>query len=260
VLGSNVFNLAALLGLGAVVASRIALHRKVAALGGAIALWVAIVSLVTVMRIVDPVVGLLLVLGVLGPYILMLGLERAKLHALPLPTRWIAWLAAAVDEEEFELEVAIRPPRGTSVDALVAAGALVVVVAASVAMERGASALGQRYNISEIVVGGLVLAAATSLPNAVAGVHLARRGRGAAALSTTLSSNTLNVAAGLLIPAVVVGLGRPSGDELLAACWYVGLTALTLAFAYAERGLRRWAGWVVIAGYAAFVAALLSSS
>src|ERR1700692_844066 len=34
VLGSNIFNLAALLGLGAVVAGRIGLHRKVVALGG----------------------------------------------------------------------------------------------------------------------------------------------------------------------------------------------------------------------------------
>src|ERR1700678_4072259 len=40
VIGSNVFNLAALLGLGAVVAGRIGLHRKVVLLGGVIALWV----------------------------------------------------------------------------------------------------------------------------------------------------------------------------------------------------------------------------
>src|SRR3984957_6214333 len=37
VLGSNVFNLAALLGLGAVVAGRIGLHRKVVGLGGGVA-------------------------------------------------------------------------------------------------------------------------------------------------------------------------------------------------------------------------------
>jgi cation:H+ antiporter len=41
VIGSNVFNLAALLGLGAVVAGRIRLHRRVVVLGGAVAMWVA---------------------------------------------------------------------------------------------------------------------------------------------------------------------------------------------------------------------------
>jgi cation:H+ antiporter len=43
VIGSNIFNLAALLGLGAVVAGRIVLHRKVVALSGAVALWVSVV-------------------------------------------------------------------------------------------------------------------------------------------------------------------------------------------------------------------------
>ena len=48
VIGSNVFNLAALLGLGAVAAGRIALHRKVVALGGVVALWMAVVCVVSV--------------------------------------------------------------------------------------------------------------------------------------------------------------------------------------------------------------------
>src|SRR5271156_3950756 len=39
VIGSNVFNLAALLGLGAVVAGSIDLHRKVVLLGGAVGVW-----------------------------------------------------------------------------------------------------------------------------------------------------------------------------------------------------------------------------
>jgi cation:H+ antiporter len=43
VVGSNVFNLAALLGLGAVVAGGISLHRKVVALGGIVALLAALI-------------------------------------------------------------------------------------------------------------------------------------------------------------------------------------------------------------------------
>jgi hypothetical protein len=41
---------------------------------------------------------------------------------------------------------------------------------------------------------------------APARVHLAARGRGAATLSTALNSNNLNVMAGLLLPAAVIGL------------------------------------------------------
>jgi cation:H+ antiporter len=260
VLGSNIFNLAALLGLGAVVAGRIGLHRKVVALGGAVAVWMALVCLLTVVGLVDSAVGLALVLLVLLPYLALLGAPRATLRRFPLPARASGWLASAVEEEELELEVAIRPARGSLLDAAVAGLALLVVVAASVAMEHGASALGTRYKVAEIVVGGLVLAATTSLPNAMAAVHLARRGRGAAALSTTLNSNTLNLAAGLLVPALLIGLARPSGLTLMSAGWYLGLTLLTVAFAYADRGLRRSAGWLIIVGYAAFVATLLAAT
>ena len=44
---------------------------------------------------------------------------------------------------------------------------------ASVAMEQGASTLGTPFGVPQIVVGGLVLAAVTSLPNAVSAVYLA---------------------------------------------------------------------------------------
>jgi cation:H+ antiporter len=209
---------------------------------------------------VDPAVGLVLVLAVLVPYVVLLALRRTQRRRLPLPRRWVTWLASAVDEEELELEAAIRPRRGTLRDLLVAAAALIVVILATVAMERGASALGQHYSVAAVVVGGLVLAAVTSLPPAVAAVHLAAQGRGAAALSTAFTSNALNVTAGLLIPTLFIELARPSGQALLIAAWYVGLTYLTLALAYVGRGLGRGAGWVIIAGYAAFVVAVLAVS
>ncbi len=260
VIGSNVFNLAALLGLGAVVAGGLRLHRKVILLGGSVAIWVAFLCLLTVTGLVSPIGGLVLVLIVLVPYLVLLGAHRRSLGWIPLPIRAAKWLASAVDEEELELVVAIRPPRGSGFDALVAGASLVVVIGASVAMERGASTLGVHFGVAEIVVGGLVLAAVTSLPNAVAAVYLARNGRGEAALSTGLNSNTLNVAVGLLVPAAFVGLTAPSDPEVLIAGWYIGLTALTLVLAYVGRGLGRWSGWIIIGGYAVYVVTLLTVS
>jgi hypothetical protein len=94
------------------------------------------------------------------------------------------------------------------------------------------------------------------LPNAVSAVYLARRGRGAAVLSTALNSNAINVTAGLLIPAALTGLGPRSGQDVLVAAWYAGLTVLALALAYRGRGLGRMPGAVIIGGYLAFTVAL----
>ena len=260
IIGSNVFNLAALLGLGAVVAGRIRLHRKVVVLGGAVAMWIAAVCLAVVLGLLPAAAGLVLTVATVAVYGTVLGLGQRGLGRLPLPPAWISWLRRAVAEEESELEEAIRPEPASRQDVVVAAAALLVVVVASVTMERAASALGSRFAIPEIVVGGLVLAAVTSLPNAVAAVYLAARGRGAATLSTALNSNTLNVTIGLLLPATIIGLGRPTGQATLIAAWYLGLTAVTLAFAYRDGGITRGVGLLVIAAYLVFTGSVLVSA
>ncbi len=193
----------------------------------------------------------------LAPYVAVLGMRRARMERLRLPARWVRWLLAAVHEEETELAEAIRPGPGTWRDAVAALAALIAVVGASTVMEIAATAAGRRYAVADIVTGGLVLAVVTSLPNAVSAVYLARRGRGAAVLSTALNSNAINVVAGLLIPASLAGLGPGSGQGTLVAAWYAGLTVLALALAYRGRGVGRTAGMAIITGYLAFVTALI---
>jgi cation:H+ antiporter len=271
VIGSNVFNLAALLGLGAVVAGRISLHRRVVLLGGTVGAWVALACLLTITGWLSPLSGLALTLLALIPYLILLGEGRVRLArllgasqgrlaSLQIVRGFERWLVTAVAEEEQELTVAIRPARGRPVDAIVAGVALIVVVAASIVMERAGSRLGDHYGLPEIVTGGLVLAAVTSMPNAVAAVFLAARGRGAATLSTALNSNALNVVAGLLLPAVLTGLGTPSGQDTLIAVWYFGLTIVSLGFAYRDRGLRRPVGALIIGAYLVFIGSLLLAS
>jgi len=259
VLGSNVFNLAALLGLSALVAGRIALHRRVVVFEGFVALWVALMTVAAAARVVPPGLALLLTLVVFAPYVVVSSVPPVDRHRLPLPARAREWLASAVNEEEIELLAAIHPKRGRWTDAAAAVVALAVVVAASTVMERSASTLGVRWGVSTIVVGGIVLAAVTSLPNAVAAVYLASRGRASATLSEALNSNALNAIVGLMIPAVVLHADRLSAGGLVTAGWYAGLTLLTLALTYTVRGLDRRTGSLIIAGYLAFVVVLLST-
>jgi cation:H+ antiporter len=237
VIGSNVFNLAALLGLGAVVAGEITLHRRVIILEGTVAMLIAAVCLGVVLGGPGPGVGLFAAVAVLVPYMIVSGVSPERLGGLGLPRAWARWLSEAVIEEEHELEAAIHPPRADARDVIVAMLATGVVVSASVAMELTASTLGARHHVAQIVTGGLVLAGVTSLPNAVSALYLAVRGRGAATLSIALNSNALNVTIGLLLPGILVGLGAPSGQATLVAAWYLGLTAVTVTCAYAGRGL-----------------------
>src|SRR5450755_4934765 len=68
-LGSNVFNLAALLGVSALVAGRIGLHRRSILLEGIVGLWIALVGLAVVVVLLGPLVGLVLALAAFVPYV-----------------------------------------------------------------------------------------------------------------------------------------------------------------------------------------------
>jgi cation:H+ antiporter len=257
IIGSNVFNLAALLGMGALVAGSISLHRRVVILGGVVALWISLCCLATTMGVVPVLPSLVLASLVFVVYLAVLALRGRVEVRMPFAPHLATWLGAAIDEGELELEETIRPARGRPIDVLVAGAALLVVVLSSVAMERSASDLGRHFHISDAIVGGLILAAVTSLPNAVAAVHLASKGRGAAAMSTALTSNNLNVVVGLLIPGAIIGLATPSFAGTLTATSYVLLTVLVLVMAYAQKGLNRRSGSLIIGGYFLFVLLLL---
>jgi cation:H+ antiporter len=258
VLGSNVFNLAALLGLGALTAGRIRIHRDVVVFAGVAAGSIALVSVGAAAGALDPAVALGLTVVVFGPYVAVSAVSPRTLAGWPLPRGLSERLSRAVQDEEAELADAIHPRRGGPVDTALAGIAVVVVIFASVVMEHAATALGTHYRISGILVGGVVLAGLTSLPNAVAAIYLARRGRGSAVLSEALNSNSLNVLFGLLVPAVFVGLTHYGGAGLLVASWYAGLTGVSLILAYRGRGFGRASGAVVVCGYLAFVGVLLA--
>ena len=211
VLGSNVFNLAALLGLGAVVAGSIRLHRKVVVFSGTVAIVIGAACLLSVGGQLSAGVGLAVVLAVLVPFVALLGAHQRILGRLGLPARSAAWLEEAIVEEESELKESISPRRATNTDMLVAGGALVVVILASVAMERGATSLGAHFadpadHRRRPRTGG------RHQPSQCGLRHLpSPAGSGAAALSTALNSNSLNVTAGLLIPATLIGLAKTIG-------------------------------------------------
>ena len=260
VLGSNVFNLAALIGLGAVVAGGIKLHRRVVIFEGTVALWIAALSIAAVVSLITPVAALALALAVLAPSVYVSAVHPSGRSSLPLPSRLRSWLAGTVAEEEHELSDAIHPERGSPQDAAFAALALAVVVAASAAMERGAVlTLGARWAVPGVITGAIVLAAVTSMPNAVAAVFLARRGRASATLSEAFNSNTLNVLAGLLVPAVII-TGPGLGGALPIAIWYGVLTAATIALALAGRGINRRSGALIIAAYLVFAVTLIAKA
>ncbi len=249
VLGANVFNLAALLGLGALSAGRIALHRKVVILAGLPALLVAVMTTGLEHHVVGIWPVAIVLFATVIPYTAMLEFPRRVLSVFGLPPHAVEWVERAIAEDEDDLSTAIQPGVGSALDGYLALLMLALVVVASVVMERIASTIGTRGHLSSIVVGGIILAGVTSLPNAVAAIYLARHGRGAAALSTAMHSNMINVLAGLIIPSLFVGVGFATSTSSLLVLFYLCFTVSILVIAYWRKGLGRISGTVIVVAY-----------
>jgi cation:H+ antiporter len=257
VLGSNVFNLAGLVGLSALLAGQVRIGRRAALLEGTAALLVAGLAVLLVVGVLPPVAAAVLVVAVLVPYVWLASQRPSHLRRVGPHGAVQEWVSRAAVETQRAARSDHRARAATWRDVAIVPPALACVILASIGMVRAAVAAGDRLSISQAVMGTLVLAVLTSIPNALAAVRLALHGRGAAVISEAFNSNSANVLAGLCIPAAALGLGGRGGVGELTAWWAFAITAFTVWLIAAGRGIGRAAGAGIVLVYAAFVAVVI---
>lgn len=192
IFGSNIFNIAALIGLNAVIFGWIAVERPNVALNAGVAVWITAVIGAQAMGWLGPVSTGLLVLLVFGPYLALSSLTPERISQLP--SGLADWLAAALSAPEANTQNdGMRSL--TRADALSLVPLLAMIVITSVLLVRTATFLGNHWGIPDVWVGTFVIATLTGIPNMIAAMRLAFRGRGAALASEAFNSNTLNLQA-----------------------------------------------------------------
>jgi cation:H+ antiporter len=263
VLGSNLFNLAGLLGLSAALIGKVEQDRVGLLLHGSVAVVTTLAAAGLVMGWFAPLWTLVALLAVMTPYVAVLALAPAPLRRLPRPGAEA--LAASLYREGAGCldEPSDAPGNWGPVNwgpVWMILPSLAAILGGSVEMVRSALRLGQVWHVPAAVTGALVLAALTGLPNVYAALRLARQGRGGAVVSETLNSNTLNLLIGITIPALVFGLGRGGSASVLEVWWLLVLTLVALLLMFCRSQLPRWGGAVIIALYLAFVAVRLVQS
>ena len=80
---------------------------------------------------------------------------------------------------------------------------IVLIVAGSIGAVRSVTDLAHAWSIPDALVGVVILAILTSLPNAWTGVRFGLQDRGSALMSETLNSNSINLVAGIAVPAAL---------------------------------------------------------
>ncbi|HET6868011.1 MAG TPA: hypothetical protein VFH80_19015 [Solirubrobacteraceae bacterium] len=259
--GSNGFNLAAMIGLSALLSGRVRLPREVLVLEGLVGLLVTVVAGALLLGWLGPGVAAGCFALVVIPY-LVLVLVGARLleRRADRPRSPTARLARALHEHP----APERPPDTTAnpthhLLALIVVD-VAVIVAGSAGMVQTALTLADHWHVSGAILGVLILGPLTSIPNAATAVRLGRAGRGAALVGETFNSNTINLGAGVIIPSLIVTLAAASTLAKLQLAWLLAANLLTLVLLARPGGMRRAGAVALIVMYFAFVGGTLVGS
>jgi cation:H+ antiporter len=252
IVGSNAFNLAAMLGVSALVVGRVRVRVRTLLLEGGVGLAVTVIAIALLLGALPVAAALVLLACVLVPYVAV-AVAGARLAAHPrLPASVVRFIHSAIEEDESPAVPQRAIHFATRRQLLLMAGDVVLIVAGSVGMVQAALSLGSRWGIASALVGVLVLGPLTSLPNALTGVRLGLARRGAALVTETLNSNTINLVAAVSIPALFVTLTTHSTTDRVDLAILVAMTVVALALLARPTGLGRLGGVVLIGMYGAF--------
>ncbi len=255
VLGSNIFNLAALLGLSALIAGLVRLQTADALFSGGIALLVTIVGALLIVGVLPAALGFLLIAFLIGPYIWVVALSPTRVERLPLPRTVRDFLVRAVEPIKDDVD-RHEPARARLIHWLLVVPVLFAIVAGSRGIVSSTVWFATRYSISHAVAGTLGIAALTGIPNAIAAIRLAQNGRGAAVAAECFNSNSLNIVFGICLPALLIGLGLPSARTFFALGWLSAMTIIATALLCWRGGLRRADGTALVVLYLLFAGAI----
>jgi cation:H+ antiporter len=256
--GSNGFNLAAMIGLSAFLTGCVRLPREVLLLEGGIGLLVTLAASALLLGWLSPGAAAGCAALILIPYLALVVAGARRLDGRhDRPRSATDRLIRALHEHP----APERPPDtlGNPTHHLLALIVLDValIVGGSIGMVETALTLAGHWHISNALLGVLILGPLTSIPNAATAVRLGLSGRGAALVGETFNSNTINLAAGVILPSLFVTLAAVSTLGKLQLAWLMGANLFTLAVLARPGGMRRGGAGALIALYVAFAAGTL---
>lgn len=193
VVGSNIFNVLAILGLSAIVAP-LAVDRQL------------------IRWDVPLMVGASLLVWFMCQDRSISRLEGGLLFGLLLGyLAWTVWQARRepASAAGSEADAGSLSPSRPWVDALLVLGGLLLLVGGSELLLDAAVAIARGYGVSELVIGLTIIAAGTSLPELATSVLATLRGQREIAVGNVIGSNLFNLLGVLGVTALVSELGIP---------------------------------------------------
>jgi cation:H+ antiporter len=249
VVGSNIFNLAFILGLGALI-------RPLRITGNTIRLEYPVLAIVTLLCLV-----------------IMQDALINRLDAALCLAIYVGFTAYIVSIVRRQMSEAEKREFASEVRALADAGArplprrwlcLVQIVAGVVLLGAGAEAtvrgavdMARLLGWSERIIGLTIVAVGTGLPEVTTTLISSMRGRDDVAIGNVIGSNLFNILGILGLSAIVAPLPVSAGIVASDQWWMLGITLLLFPLMFTGRRIDRWEGLLLLATYWLYIGFLL---
>ncbi|MBI5235740.1 MAG: calcium/sodium antiporter [Deltaproteobacteria bacterium] len=233
VLGSNVVNVALILGL-ALTISGIQCPQDSVRRDFPVALLVFVIT------------GVLILDGTISRF------DGALL--LVIFSVWLVAVLVEANKQRNNAKEAVGKRTGWTAAALCVVGLAFLFVAGRLIVS-GAIGVAAAYGMDEFIIGATIVAVGTSVPELATTIVAKLRGEDEMGLGTILGSNIFN---GLFIVAIAAVIHPITVDpRSVWAALAFGLSATALTFPTRKGFIQRWRGTVLLALYAAYLAAIL---
>lgn len=245
IIGSNIINLAGLLGISALITGRIKVNFSNLVLNGGIGLITTVIISLLIFDITSTWTTFFLMLAFLIPYLYLISQQPATIKKMKIPQKVKNFFTLVVKHSHDDVQSEDKT-KFSLTDFLVSVFCLFIIVGGSIVLVFSAIELSNYWNISHAIVGILILAGLTSIPNMITAIFLAKKGLGVAVVSETFNSNTLNFLTGICIPVLLFGMGKVSKEIEFSILWLLGMILFALISLSFLKGFRRISGAFII--------------
>lgn len=246
-LGSNIANIALVLGFTAIVAPMVVRSEVLKREFPLLFLVMGVAALLLIDGMLSRVDGLILLSGVVVMLWWMIRLARQEKGAGQEP------LSA-----EFEGEIPDDMPMGKAVFWLVLG--LLVLMGSSRLLVGGAVEIAEHFGVSDLIIGLTIVAIGTSLPELAATVSAALKKEHEMAIGNVIGSNLFNLLAVLALPGIIMPAALEpevmSRDFVVMSVLTVALFLMAYGFKGKDGQINRIEGAVLLSAFVGYMVAL----
>jgi len=259
VIGSNIWNIAGILGISSLAAGYIFVKREELKRDGLMTLLTALILLIfmTLFNDITRVVGVILVLAYIVYLYILINSQRNKSKLEKPDNEYLedskSNVVVTSQKEQTIVEEVIGSGRSRNKNILISFAGLVGLIIGSRLLVYSGVEIGDLTGVPQIIMGLFALAIGTSMPELVVTVRSAMKKMHSLSIGTVLGSNIFNILIGIGIPSLFMTIPVDKLAVSFDAPVMIGVTALLILLSYRKSKLSRIGGAVLVVVYLVYI-------